>query len=86
MFVDYYIAEYALSQVRSRMTKGRYAYLIISVEAVTHQFHSVSSCGLHTHMRTVEAAIEIHTVSLSPDPPRYLRGMTDRWMLSGQSA
>lgn len=39
MFVNYYIAEYALSQVRLKMTKGHYAYLIISVEAVTRQLH-----------------------------------------------
>lgn len=50
--------------------------LVIAIEAV--QFVSLKchqNAFRSTHTRTVDAHIEIHTVNLSPDPPRYLRTM-----------
>ncbi len=53
----------------------RLSYLIVTIEAVDCQFGSMLEHSLCAYIRTIEAAIDIHTVSLSPDPPRYLRGM-----------
>jgi hypothetical protein len=50
--------------------------LIISIEAMAYQLISSGLYRSLAYTKTVEAAIEIQTVSLSPDPPRYLRGMT----------
>lgn len=50
--------------------------LIISIETFSCQLISRCFSDLLPYIKTVEAAIEIHTVSLSPEPPRYLRGMT----------
>jgi hypothetical protein len=49
--------------------------LIITVEAATCQSLSTHWRLLSAYIKTVDAAIEIQTVSFSPDPPRYLRGM-----------
>ena len=49
--------------------------LIITVEAANCQSLSIHLRLLSSYIKTVDAAIEIQTVSFSPDPPRYLRGM-----------
>lgn len=50
--------------------------LVVAIEAIQYQQSSPLNLMSSTYTSTVLAAIEIHTVSRSPEPPRYLRAMT----------
>ena len=51
--------------------------LIVTVEAARRQIGTTRIIRIASYMSTVLAAMEIHTVSRSPEPPRYLRAMVE---------
>jgi ferritin len=51
--------------------------LVVTVEAARRQIGTTGVVRIVSYMSTVLAAMEIHTVSRSPEPPRYLRAMVE---------
>ena len=54
--------------------------LIVTVEAARRQIGTTGVVRFASYMSTVLAAMEIHTVSRSPEPPRYLRAMVECYL------
>lgn len=51
--------------------------LIVTIKAARRQIGTTRVVRIASYMSTVLAAMEIHTVSRSPEPPRYLRAMVE---------